>query len=115
MFFKCSNVDMSDERTGQSMHTALKYIFADSGKMRSGVVILGLVLALVLAQEMQDNRPQHLIYVRLADQVSLYNHQICRPRFLTSPEGHGETPCLNRILKFCEKWREDQSTLTFVI
>ena len=109
MSFKCSIVDMSDERTGQSMRTTLKYNFADSDKMRSGVVILGLVLALVLAQERQDKRPQH--HVRLADQVSLYNHQICRPQFLTSLEGHGETPCLNRILEFCEKWRVETSQL----
>ena len=54
--------------------------------MCSGFVILGLVLALVLAQERQDN----LIHVRLADEVSLYNHQICRPWFLTFPKGHGE-------------------------
>ena len=58
----------------KSMCTTLKYNFADSGKMCSGVVILGLVLALVLAQERQDNRPEHLIHVRFADQVSLYNH-----------------------------------------
>ena len=64
--------------------------FADSGEMSSGVVILDLVLALVLAQEMQNKMPQHLIHVRLTDQVSCYNHQICRPRFLISPEGHGE-------------------------
>ena len=29
----------------------------------------------------QDNRPQYLIHVHLTDQVSLYNHKICRPRF----------------------------------
>ena len=52
---------------------------ADFGEMCSGVVISGLVLALVLAQEMQDNRPQHLIHVRLVHQVFHYNHQ-----------GHGE-------------------------
>ena len=66
-------VDMSDERTDQSMCTTFKGNFADSGKMCSGVVILGLALALVLAQERQDNRPQHHIHVRLADQVSLYD------------------------------------------
>ena len=47
--------------------------FADSAEMCFGVVILGLVLALVLAQEMQDYRPQHLIHVRITDQVFLYN------------------------------------------
>ena len=26
-----------------------------------------------------------------ADQVSLYNPQICCPRFLTSPNGHGKS------------------------
>ena len=81
MFFTCSIVDMSDERTGQSMRTTLKVKFAYSGKMCSGVVILGLVLALVLAQERQYSITQHLIHVQLADQASLYNHQICRPRF----------------------------------
>ena len=80
---------MSDAHTGQSMRTTLKDKFADSGKICSGIVIIGLILALVLAQDRQDNRPQHLINVRLADQVSLYNHQICSPRLLTSPEGHG--------------------------
>ena len=42
-FLPCLIVDVSDERTGQLMQTTL--YFADSG-----VVILGLVLALVLAQ-----------------------------------------------------------------
>ena len=55
----------------------VKRNLADFGEMCSGVVILGLVLALVLAQEKQDN----LIHVRLADQISLYYHQICHPRF----------------------------------
>ena len=89
MSFTCSIVYMSDARTGQSMRTTLKDKFADSGEMCSGIVIIGLVLALLLAEERQDNRPQHTIDVRLADQVSLYNHQICHPRLLTSPEGHG--------------------------
>ena len=44
---------------------------AVSGVMCSGVVIIDLVLALVQVQKRQDNRPQHLIHVRLADQVSL--------------------------------------------
>ena len=39
--------------------------FIEYGEMFSGVDILGLVVALVLAQE---NRPQYLILVRLADQ-----------------------------------------------
>ena len=30
----------------------------------------------------QGNRPQHLINVLLTDQMSLFNHQSCRPRFL---------------------------------
>ena len=63
MSYKCSIVGISDERTDQSMRTALKDNFADSGKMCSGVVTLGLVLSLVLAQERQDNRPQHFIHV----------------------------------------------------
>ena len=59
MSITCSTVDMSDERTGKSVRTQCsdERNFADSGKMCSGVVILGLVLALVLAQVMQDNRP----------------------------------------------------------
>ena len=71
-------------------------LIADSGEICSGVVLhcVGRVLTLVLAQEMQDNRPQHLIYVQLVDQVSLFNHQLCRPRFLTSPERHGERECM---------------------
>ena len=44
--------------------------FADSGEMSSGVVILGLVLALVLAEEMHDNTHQHPIHVQLASQLS---------------------------------------------
>ena len=87
--------------------------YANSGEMYYGIVILGLVLALVLAQERQDNRPQHLTHVGSADQVSLYNHQIWRSQCLTSPGGHGEDPCLIWILKFCEKWTEDQLTLIF--
>ena len=81
---------MSDERTGHSAERN----FADSGEMCYGIVILGLVLAFVLAQERQNNPSQHLIHVGLADQVSLYNHQICRPRCLTSPEGHGKHYCV---------------------
>ena len=88
--------------------------FADSGEICYAIVILGLVLAQILAQERQDNRPQHLIYVRLDDQVSLYKHHICRPRVLTSTEGHCKNPCLIRILEFCDKWREDKSALTLI-
>ena len=76
-----------------AQHCSDERNFADSGEMCSGVVILGLVLALVLAQEMQNNRPQHLIHLRFAHQVSHDNHQICRPRLLISPEGHGERYC----------------------
>ena len=76
-----------------AQHCSDERNFADSGKMCSGVVILGLILALVLVQESQHNRPQHIIDVRLANQVSHYNHQICRPWFLTSPEGHGKPYC----------------------
>ena len=65
-----------------AQHSSDESNFADFGEMCSGVVILGLVLALVLAQEMQDNRPQHLIHVRLVHQVSCYNHP-----------GHGERYC----------------------
>ena len=56
---------------------------------------LGRVLALVLAQETeerQDNMPQHLIHVRLADQVSLYNHQNYRPRFFDISHGTWRKP-----------------------
>ena len=67
-----------------AQHCSDERNFADSGDMCSGVVDLGLVLAMVLAQEMQDSRPQHFTHVRLAHQVSHYYHQICRPRFLTS-------------------------------
>ena len=72
-----SIVDMTDEHTGLSMCTTLsdERIFAASGKMCSGTVILGLKLALVL----QDNIPQHLIHIPLANQVSLYiTTRICR-------------------------------------
>ena len=53
------------------MH-AHNIVFADSSEMCSRIVILGLVLSLVFAQERQDNRPQHLIHVQLTDQVSLF-------------------------------------------
>ena len=82
---------MSTKVYQYAQHCSDERNFADSGEMCSGIVILGLVLALVLAHEMQDNRPQHLNHVRLTDQVSLYTHQICRPRILTSPEGPGES------------------------
>ena len=68
-------VDMPDQRNAHSI------VFADSNEVCSGLVILGLVVSLVLAQNRQDNRPQRLIHVQLTDQVSLYNHQSCRPRF----------------------------------
>ena len=57
-----------------TQHCSNEINFPDSGEMCSGVVILSLVLALVLAQEMQDNMPQPLIHVRLTHQVSHYNH-----------------------------------------
>ena len=45
--------------------------FADSGEMYSGVISLGLVLALVLVHEKQENRPQHLtMYGRLTKFLS---------------------------------------------
>ena len=68
-------VDMYD----QSIRTTL--FPADSSEVCSGIVILGLVLSLVFAQKRQGNRPQHRINVQLTDQMSLYNHQSCRPRF----------------------------------
>ena len=80
-------VDMYD----QSIRTTLFFFVVDSSEVCSGIVILGLVLSLVFAQKRQDNRPQHLIHVQLTDQMSLYNHQGCRPRILTSPSPEG--PC----------------------
>ena len=70
MFLACSIVDLSNGRTGQSMRNYCcdEKHFVYSGEICSGVVTLGLLHALVLAQERQDNRPQHLIHVRLADQ-----------------------------------------------
>ena len=85
---------MSALASQRAQHCSDERNFADSGETCSGVVILGLVLALVLAQETQDNRPHNLIHVPLADEVSHYNHQICRPQVLTSPEGHGERQCM---------------------
>ena len=84
---------MSPLASQSAQHCSDKRNFADSGEMCSGVVILGLVHALVLAQEMQDNRPLNLNHVRLANHVPHYHHRICRPRFLTSPEGHCERYC----------------------
>ena len=69
-----------------AQHCSGERHFADSGEMCYGIVILGLVL--VLAQERQGNRPQHLIHLGLADQIFLYNHQICHPQCFTYPEGH---------------------------
>ena len=101
-----------------AQHCSAERNFADSGKMCSGVVILGLGLALVLAKEMQDNRPPSLIHVRLAHHVYHYNHRICRPRFFISGGTWRtllhENPCLIRILEFCEKWSVDKSTLTLI-
>ena len=84
--------------------------FADSGEMCSVVVILGLVLALVLAQGIQDNMPQHLIHVRLAHQVSHYNHQICRPRKVS----RGTWRTFDPNIEILQKWSEDKSTLTLI-
>ena len=66
---------MHDEQNAHNI------VFADSSEVCSGFVILGLVVSLVFAQNWQDNRPQHLIHVQLTTQVSLYNHQSCRPKF----------------------------------
>ena len=70
-------VDMSCKRTDQSMRTTL--FFADSREVFSGIVILGIGTLTGFRTKGQDNRPQYLIHVHLNDQVSLYNHQICRP------------------------------------
>ena len=66
-------VDMSDERTDQSMSTTLFLLILVRCVPRPGTVT-------GFDTKMQDNRPQHLIHVLLTDQVSLYNHQSCRPR-----------------------------------
>ena len=71
-------VDMSDERTDQSMCTTL---VADSSEVCSDIVILGLVLSLVFAQKGRTTDLNTSSNVHLTDQVSLYNHQFCRPRF----------------------------------
>ena len=96
-------------------------VFADSSEVCSGIVILGLVVSLVFAQKKQDNRPQHLIHVHWTDQVTLYNHQICRPRFQNISISLGtwrtlmhENLCLLSKLNFCEKWIENLSTLPLV-
>ena len=62
-------VDMSDEPLASqcAQHCSDERNFADSSEACSGNVIVGLVLSLVFTQERQDNRPQHLIYVRLTD------------------------------------------------
>ena len=108
-------VDMSDERTGQSMRTTSFLLILS--EVCSGIGMLGLVLSLAFAQERKDNRPQHLIHVRLTDQVSLFTTRSVVQGF--KPEGSWRTlmhenPCLHRKLIFCEKWREDQPTLTLI-
>ena len=63
--------------------------FADSGEMCSGNVPRpGTCTGSGTGKAGQ--RPQHIIHVGLADQVSLYNHQICHIQCLTSPEVHGK-------------------------
>ena len=82
-----------DALAGQcAQHCSGERNFDDSGAMCSGIVILGLVLALVLAKERQYSMCQHLVHVPLTDHVSVHNHQICRLRFLihVSPDGPGE-------------------------
>ena len=64
-----------------AQHFSVERNFADSGAMCSGVIIQGLVLASALAQKKHDNMPQHLSHVRLTDQDSIFNHQICCFRF----------------------------------
>ena len=53
------------------------------------------------------SRTTGLNHVRLAYQVSLYNHQICRPWFLTSPKGHGKKPMFYPNIEILRKmtWR----------
>ena len=60
---------MSDMRTDQAMRTALFFCHPRPGTVTG------------FRTKSQDNRPQRLIHVHLTDQVSLFNHQICRPRF----------------------------------
>ena len=76
---RCHRHDKIVDMYDQSISTTL--VFADSSEVCSGIVILGPVLSLVFAQKRQGSRPQHLIHVQLTDQMSLYNHQSCRPRF----------------------------------
>ena len=85
-----------------AQHCSEERNFDDSGEMCSGIVIIGLILALVLAQETEE-RPQHLIHVRLADQVFLYNHQIYRPRFLFLPRDMAKNPSLSEYGNFAKK------------
>ena len=58
-----------------------QHCFADSSEVCSDIVILGLVLSLVFAQKGRTTDLNTSSNVHLTDQVSLYNHQFCRPRF----------------------------------
>ena len=89
-------------------HCSVESIFAGSGYTFSVIVKLGPVLV----KERRDKRHQHLIHVRLTDQVSLYNDQICRRRFFTSAEGPGKLKCMEPMfdpyIKILWNWRDEQ-------
>ena len=89
-------------------HCSDDWSFADSGEMCSGIVTLGPGTGTD-----SGTGKTGLIHVLLTDQeVTLCNHKIYCLWFLTSLMN--ENPCLIQILKFCEKWREHQLTLTLI-
>ena len=120
IFSTGSIVDMSDERTGQTLCTTLfwrkkfgwfwRYVFWHCHPRP-------VVLAPNLTQEMHGKMPRHIIHVKVTYKVSLYittRSVAIGPRVLTSPKGPGWKPMFDLYIEIWWKWHVDQLTLMLI-
>ena len=75
-------------------------------------------MSFVFAKKKQDNRPQHLIHVLIKCPCITTRAVVLGFKHLDLPKDLAsvmhENLCLLSKLIFCEKWGEDQSTLTLI-
>ena len=111
-------LDMSSERTDQSMRKPLLLLILVRCVL--AFVILGLVLSLVFAQKGRTtDLNTSSMYTGLIKCPSIttgfvvlgFKHSISRGTWRTLMY---ENLCWLRKLKFCKKWSEAQSTLTWI-